>query len=136
MEGNIEPRAIHRKKLKEIYDTTPKDYLAWLKTVLGFTNRKTLAMRLKEITDIYPEVVKARSGNQTRFIKNVKDTRNYYTHYDPSLEGKAAMGGRLRGLSVTLGLLLEGILLHEIGFEITRVKEIQKNRKRLPTAWY
>jgi hypothetical protein len=100
------------------------------------SNRSLLAKRLAEVIDFYPFPVTSQVGSHEFFIGKVKDTRNYYTHYDPSLEKKAAKGGYLKGLLSTLGSLLEGLLLHELGFELEEVKEMQKKRRRLPSVWF
>jgi hypothetical protein len=100
-----------------------------------FTNEidpPVLAQRLKELFSIYSFPIRSRHGSIDEFIKIVRDTRNYYTHYDPKLVSKAARGGALKGLVITLGLLVEAFILKEFGFEFTEIQKMQFTRKRLP----
>ncbi len=136
MEGDIDPPKIHKKRLEEIRSSVPEEYKEWVRENLISSNRKTLKMRLKELIELNPTVVNGRAGDHDAFIKRVKDTRNYYTHYVPTLEERAAAGGRLKGLIITLGLLIEGLLLYQMGFDIPKIQELQRSRKRYPPVWY
>ena len=76
------------------------------------------------------------AGSHQVFVKRVRDSRNYYTHYDPSLEEKAEKGGRLKGLSMVLGSMLEGVLLLEAGFPLDDVQKMQYERRLFPSVWH
>jgi len=132
----IDPPAQHKERLRDIVAAAPEEHRDWLRDKLAFSNRPTFARRLREVIDLYPFPVTSQAGDHERFIAKVKDTRNYYTHYDPSLEGKAQRGGYLKGLSMTLGTLLEGVILHELGFPCEQVHDIQWKRRRLPAVWF
>lgn len=58
------------------------------------------------------------------FVADFKNARNYYTHYDPKLEKKAASGGALLLLTVQLQAILEMSLLRQLGFPCRAVAEI------------
>lgn len=96
----------------------------------------TLAQRLRELIQISPQTVYAMVGDPKPFIQRVKNSRNYYTHYNPALKDLAETGGRLKGLSSVLGTMLEAVLLLEMGFSLDEVQRRQQNRRRLPLAWY
>ncbi|MFV2045449.1 MAG: HEPN domain-containing protein [Anaerolineales bacterium] len=136
MSNEVDPPEMHRERIGRILDAAPTDDRDWLAEKLGWSNRPALAHRLKELIDLYPFPVTGQAGSHDAFIKRVRDTRNYYTHYDPSLEEKAAKGGYLKGLSMTVGSLLEGLVLLELGFAIEEVKEMQWKRRRLPSVWF
>lgn len=131
-----DPPEYHRKRMKAILQAVPQEFHDWAARKLGFSNRKTLAQKLRELIDMNPSIVISRVGDEERFIRRVKNSRNYYTHYDPSMEGKEETGGALKGLTITLGLMIEAFLLYEMGFEFTEIRQMQASRRRLPPTWY
>jgi hypothetical protein len=58
------------------------------------------------------------------FIKQTKDSRNYYTHLDESMEKKALKGEDLFYLTEKLKLVLVCALLKESGFSIDLIEEL------------
>jgi hypothetical protein len=132
----ITPIESYRIIVRNIVSSVSKEYQKWLKHALSFWNTPYLALRLGELLSYYSYPVKTRHGATEQFIKTVRDTRNYYTHYDRRLEGKAAKGGYLKGLSITLGLLVEAFILRELGFDFSEIKKLQSKRKSYPFAWY
>ncbi len=134
--NNIDAPEIHRNKLNEIINSVSEEHREWLRGQLSFSNEPSFSQRLKEIIDFNPRIVSGMVGSHDVFIKKIKDTRNYYTHYDPKSKGKAAVGGELKGLSIILGSMLECILLYEMGFELVELNDIQSHRRRLPNIWY
>ena len=64
------------------------------------------------------------------FIKGFKDSRNYYTHYNPKLEEKAAKGTALLLLCIQLQAIIEMSLLREIGFTSQAINEMLERGKR------
>jgi hypothetical protein len=136
MTKKVEPPEEYTERVREILASVPEEHREWVRKRLAFRKRPTLAQRLKDVIDFYPFPVTGQRGSHEVFIREVKDTRNYYTHYDPSLEEKAPQRGYLKGLSITLGSLLEGLLLHELGFGLDEVKEMQQKRRRRPSFWF
>ena len=51
----------------------------------------------------------------------IYDNRNYLTHYDPALKGRAATGARLLLMVEVLNLLLQASLLRELGFPEAKI---------------
>lgn len=134
--NDIDPPDVHRKRIKAILSSVPEEYREWVQPRISFGNSPTFAQRLHEVIDINPRPVSGMAGSHQVFVKRVRDSRNYYTHYNPSLEKKAARGGRLKGLSNVLGSMLEGVLLLEAGFSLDNVQKMQSERRLLPSAWY
>jgi len=63
------------------------------------------------------------------FVEKVCNTRNYLTHYDSSLQNKAARGIELYLITMHLRGILEILLLEKIGFECDQIREmINKNQ--------
>ena len=134
--NEIDPPDVHRKRIKAILSSVPQEYREWVQPRISFGNSPTFAQRLQEVIDINPRPATGMAGSHEVFVKRVRDSRNYYTHYDPSLEEKAEKGGGLKGLSTVLGTMLEGILLLEAGFPLDNVQKMQFERRMLPSVWY
>jgi len=64
------------------------------------------------------------------FVADFKNARNYYTHYDPDLEKKAAHGNELFLLTVQLQAILEMSLLRQLGFPCRAIEEILERGRR------
>jgi len=134
--NKVDPPDVHKQRIRTILDSVPAEHKDWLSDKLAFSNSPTLADRLRDIISLNPRPVVAMTGDRDTFIKQVKDSRNYYTHYNPALREKAETGGRLKGLSMVLGTMLEAILLCEMGFDLAEVQTMQEKRRRLPDVWF
>lgn len=64
------------------------------------------------------------------FIESVVTTRNYLTHYDVSLEHRAATDVALYRLTLQLRAIIETCLLRELGFECDEIDEILQRVRR------
>jgi hypothetical protein len=71
---------------------------------------------LGECRTVSKRIVGSNPGDQDAFIDAFKTSRNYYTHYNPKLEKKAAQGATLLLLSIQLQAIIEISLLRELGF--------------------
>lgn len=56
--------------------------------------------------------------------------RNYYTHYDESLQGRAPQGIKLLPLTAQLRALVEMCLLLEIGFSASEIDALFERSER------
>ena len=97
--------------------------------------KKTLAQRmgdvLGECRTVSTRIVGAEPGDQAAaFIEAFKTSRNYYTHYDPGLEKKAARGAALLLLSIQLQAIIEMSLLRELGFDCQAIGDILQRVRR------
>lgn len=80
--------------------------------------------RLSEILKKYSNnSLDALIPNKEQFAKEVRDSRNYYTHYPKKLEKRALKGSKLYRTSESLKLLLVCAFLEEIGIEKELLKE-------------
>jgi hypothetical protein len=73
-----------------------------------------LKTRLDSLVDQLPAAIKQHVPNN--FTTLAKDTRNYFTHWTPKLEAKAAHGDQLVALTFAVKLLFELTMLLELGF--------------------
>ena len=110
------PKDDFKVRRKEILDAVSPEYKDWLQGKLNFANEISLAERLREILSTYTEIFGPFSG-QEDFIKKIKDTRNYLTHYDLKSKHKAASGTELYHLSQCLKFLIEMCLFRELGLD-------------------
>ncbi|HEY6729727.1 MAG TPA: HEPN domain-containing protein [Solirubrobacterales bacterium] len=96
--------------------------------------QKTLAERMREVLHLCRTVTKRIIGPEEKeveaFIKLFKDSRNYYTHYNPKLEAKAAGGVRLYLLTIQLRAIIEMSLLRELGFPARSIDAILERGRR------
>jgi hypothetical protein len=83
----------------------------------GQAKRVSLAARTHDVLAQYEGVSRRIVGDDIKaFVVDFRNARNYYTHYDPGLEKKAARGGSLLLLTTQLQTILEMSLLGELGF--------------------
>lgn len=91
-------------------------------------SRRTLAQRMGDVLDqcrtVSRKIVGANTGDRELFIEGFKVSRNYYTHYNPKLEEKAARGIRLLLLTIQLQAIIEMSLLCELGFGVRAIDDI------------
>lgn len=112
----------YKKMREEILAVAHPNYHPWLNDQFDFGNKLNLHSRLKELTVIYSnQILDSILGDIEQFIKNVKDSRNYYTHYSKKDEKKALKGKQLYNLSERLQLLLVCSFLIEVGINKTNL---------------
>jgi len=82
-------------------------------------NGLTLDTRLNALFKDYsiPSKVIDFIGDKDLFIKQVKNSRNYYTHFNPKEKRNALSGEELVTLYQKLQLLLISVILIEVGFD-------------------
>lgn len=120
----------YETKVNNIISAIPENTRHWLKEILGFKNEPTLQMRLEELlASTSNETTRKLISNKDKFIKETKNSRNYYTHYDVKLENKALKGNELYQLTQKLRVLLIITLLLETGFNKESVDMIFKNKE-------
>lgn len=107
--------AKRKKILKEAINDD--ELYCWVSNQLY--NGLTLDARLKALIEEYPipQKVLAFIGDSDIFIKQVKVSRNYYTHFNPKEKNNALKGSDLVELYQKLQLLIISVILIEVGFE-------------------
>ena len=81
---------------------------------------------LDQCKTVYKRIIGPTAAERDAFIEAVKVSRNYYTHYNPRLEKKAARGSALLLLLVQLQAIIEMSLLRQLGFPARAINEIFK----------
>ena len=88
----------------------------WLKSKLEFTNEPSLLERLYEMVNAYSfKYFKERVPDSNIFCRQAKNSRNYYTHFNKALAGKALKGKELFDITENLKLLLFSAVFINIG---------------------
>jgi len=126
------PANEHERKIKEILSNTPEQYKNWLKEKLEYSNEPSLRKRIKEIYGMLENICYVTNliPNKKDFVNKVVNTRNYFVHYDQSLENEASKGPELYWLIQQIKILVEICLLKELCFSDSEVDNIlSKSRK-------
>ena len=111
------PKEEYELMKDEILKLSPTKYHDWLIDQFKFGNNLNLHARLAEITTKYSnDILDKIIGDKDIFVKQVKHSRNYYTHYSTNCMDKALKGSDLFYLSEKLKILLVCSFLMEIGF--------------------
>ena len=114
--GTKLPPQEFKEKLNAIIEAIPEQYKIEVKDYLSHFNDYSLDMRLRALV---AEVKVDRIGMDYKldddFIKNVKWSRNYYTHYNPSNEKKALKREGLIKLTETCRALINFLVLKQLG---------------------
>jgi hypothetical protein len=115
---------------EEVLDSVPEKYKDIIKEKANFANEPTLQIRLELlISEFKTETFNRYVTDEAEFIKQTKDSRNYYTHYDSKGEKKAKRDNELFVLTERLKMLLYSALLIESGFSrILTAKILTHNR--------
>lgn len=109
-------RADYKKMKDDILSISPPQYHDWLNNQFNFGNNLNLHNRLSELIDKYSNpIIDRMIPNKYLFMKQIKDSRNYYTHYSKTLEKKALKGRELNYLTKKLQILLVCAFLMESG---------------------
>lgn len=112
------PSKQYEKMKEDILKITPSEYHSWLTDQFNFGNNLNLHSRLTELADKYSNNILDRIlGDKSQFVLNVKNSRNYYTHYSKKGQKNALKGAELYYLSEKLKILLVCSFLMEVGFD-------------------
>jgi hypothetical protein len=127
------PRTEYRPIRESLINAIPKSVTGYhkesLESKINFGNHFTLQSRLDEIFEKYNDIFGLVIEDKENFIKNVKNTRNFFTHYSKSLEKKAKDGDELVNLTDQIKFVLEVCLLVEIGFSLEKIKNLIAQRR-------
>ena len=123
----------HNIRLKTIIKSVPEIYQTWIETKLGFSNEPSLQERLEVLLELISvDFLKLFIEDKEKFIKQLKDSRNYYTHYSTDLKKKALPIFELYSLTERLKIILIFLILYKTGFADSQIIElIKRNQYRI-----
>ena len=120
----------HENRKKSVLDGLPEDteLRNWVKRLLRWSNEPTLAERLERIIDYCSPP--ARGILRPDYVKLSKTTRNWLTHYSEELESKAATDENLYWLTEETIVLMECLLLRDLGFDGPETGRLLESTRR------
>ena len=112
-----------KELIDNLIDQCPQERKEWLKGKLQYGNEVSLRHKLKSLIEPFKEII-GDQKKQKELINRIVNTRNYLTHYDLSLESKAAQGEALWPLCLKMELLFQLHFLQLIGFTHEQIDAI------------
>lgn len=124
------PREEYKTLKAKLIENCPEAHKDWLSQRLNFANEIFLVDRLKELITPF-EVLLGDADSIDRMTTKMKHTRNYLTHFDPSLKAKAAKGRDLWLLCERAEALFCLHLLHRIGLTQEELATVAKSENHI-----
>ncbi|HEY1357040.1 MAG TPA: HEPN domain-containing protein [Thermoleophilaceae bacterium] len=90
-----------------------------------------MASVLGQCRSVSKRIVGAGPNAEAAFINDFKNSRNYYTHYNPREERTAATGAELYLLTIQLQALIEMSFLRQLGFTCRAIEATLERSRRL-----
>ena len=115
-----------KELIDNLIDQCPQERKEWLKGKLQYGNEVSLRHRLKSLIEPFEDVIEDWQKPKG-LIDKIVNTRNYLTHYDLSLESKAAQGEDLWPLCLKMELLFQLYFLQLIDFTHEQIDAILAN---------
>jgi hypothetical protein len=126
---SIEPGAHERRKAMIISGLPDDEELVnWVKELLHWSNEPTLAQRLRRVIEYCSPPAPGLLRDD--FVKLTVRTRNWLTHYSEELREKAASGEDLYWLTEEVIVLMECLLLRDLGFDGVDVGKLLESTRR------
>ena len=117
------PSGEHEARMQAVLDAAPPAHRDWLEQKLAYSNELSLRRRLKRLFAQSSNLLDDLIPDRKATIGAICDNRNYLTHYDATLRGRAATDARLLLMVEVLKLLLQACLLRELGLPDTTARE-------------
>jgi ApeA N-terminal domain 1 len=115
---------------EKLIQQCPKEKQEWLSGRLKHGNEINLGQRIKKIIEPFKELL-GTSIERRKLTRAIVDTRNYLTHYDPSLESVSATGRDLWILCRKMEVIFQLHLLQILGFTQLEIKSVFDNSNEL-----
>lgn len=118
------------KRVERIMEGCPDEFQEWLASELAYANKPSLRNRLKAMLKPFS----GHFGNveaRKKLIDMAVDTRNYLTHYDPTLAERAAQGAKIYYLTAKLEVLFQFQLLSMVGVTHEKIAALVASNQKL-----
>ena len=112
-----------KELIDNLIDQCPPEKKEWLTGKLRYGNEVSLRRRLKKLIEPFEDVIEDWQKPKG-LIDKIVNTRNYLTHYDLSLESKAAKDEELWPLCRKMELLFQLHFLQLIGFSREQIDSL------------
>lgn len=108
-----------------VLQACPADKQEWLTRKIEYANEFSLGERIKQMLEPFQYLYGTEKDCKS-FIRKVKDTRNYFTHYDIKLLSRAATGEDLWNLCMKLECLFQLHFLRLMGLDKEQIDILLK----------
>ncbi len=115
--------AVFKELTENLIKQCPEKNQKWLSGRLEYGNELNLRKRIKNIIEPFNDIIGTKKQRK-KLITTIVDTRNYLTHYDESLESKAASGRDLWLLCLKMEAIFQLHLLQVLGFTPAEVQSV------------
>jgi hypothetical protein len=115
--------AVFKELTENLIKQCPEENKEWLSGRLQHGNELNLGRRIKNIIEPFKKFI-GTSKKREKLITTIVATRNYLTHYDKSLESKAASGRDLWWLCLKMEAIFQLRLLQVLGFTQQEVQSV------------
>lgn len=119
----------HNDKLERVIICAPEELQNWVKSKISIKPPYYFDTRLRYLLrEFSNSELNNMIGDHETFINKIKNSRDYYTHYNSRGKTKAAEGQELIDLYLRLRLLIICGFLMETGFEKTLLEKLIKEK--------
>jgi hypothetical protein len=117
-------------KVNRILTSVAEEDRAWLKERLQHGNEPSLLHRILAIVQANAALLQTTVDQQESFVKDVRDTRNFFVHLDSRKRNKVLKGLELINATDKLEALARISFLREIGFDDQSLANLFAKAKR------
>ena len=122
------PDVEYKSLKKQILNCIPESFKQFVQGLLQYGNSVSLSQRLRELVGWCPQpILKMFVPDSDLFIKEIIDSRNYYTHYTLSGKKHVKRGRELMILTERIQVLLIVNLLLHLGIEEKLLVRLYEN---------
>lgn len=127
--NNVLEKDDFNKKKNQIIESVPPEHKDFIKELVQYANEPRLKDRLDELLNEFAnwEFIQIMIPELKLFVTEVRNTRNYYTHFNPKISKKALSGNKLIQLTDKVKILVIALLLKELDFKMD-ILEIKLRR--------
>lgn len=119
-----------------IPDDTAPDMREKLESLYRHANEPTLQQRLRSIVASLTEAFGERPGGfNSKYLRKLVDTRNYYTHFSEALSARTFDGEGMYWATRRVVLLLTLLFLQRLGLTADDIKPLLKRHNEFAQLW-
>lgn len=111
-------------------NAVPHEYRIRVEQLLKRIGEMTFIERLRKIFDEQSALLDGLVDNLRRLARRVTDTRNYLVHFNPRLANKSLTGLEMVDACDTLWVIVECLLLEELGFNREESTQLVRRTNR------
>jgi len=124
-------------RVARILDVVDENDKTWFQQKLAWSNEQSLHQRLESLLHRTANLSEQLVSDRGEFLSKVRSTRNFFTHFNSKLEKKRLQGAELIAATNVLIMIIEMILLIELGLDPQQANDriTQTERFRYRNTW-